>query len=145
MLHVKVIHERTFTLSMGDVVFAGNREMSFFAMPLAQTWLATPLFTAGEHMLVTSKVGFKVAPGQAYHALTIVPKNGMNQIRILSVKAGQFIPFFGTFQSSLLRGHMAKKGIPLSLICIASPHKDIDIKRPAHVLLTIYLLGSSCC
>jgi hypothetical protein len=32
----------------------------------------------------------------------------------------QFIPFFGTLQSSLLKGHMAKKDIPLFLTCIAS-------------------------
>jgi hypothetical protein len=65
-------------------------EISFFAMPLAG--LA------------------RAAQGQAYYALTIVSKNGMNPIRILS---GQFSPLFRTLQSPLCEGHMAKKDIPM--------------------------------
>jgi hypothetical protein len=35
--------------------------------------------------------------------------------------AGQFIPFFGTLQSSIFEGHMTKKDISLFLRCIAPP------------------------
>ena len=40
----------------------------------------------------------------------------------------QFIPFFETLQSSLFKGHMAKKDIPLFLTFIASPQKGIAKK-----------------
>jgi len=50
-----------------------------------------------------------------YSALTIVPKNGTDESNPHTIGIGwlKFNPFFGTLQSPLLKGHMAKKDIPL--------------------------------
>jgi hypothetical protein len=56
--------------------FAGNRGMSFFAMPLAQTWLAITMFKAPESIcsLQARKVICKVAPGQALSCFDNCPE-----------------------------------------------------------------------
>jgi len=63
-----------------------DTEMSFFAMPPAQTWLAIPMVKATESIcpLQAKNVLCRAAPGQAYFALTFVQKNGMNPISLLS-------------------------------------------------------------
>jgi hypothetical protein len=92
--------------------------MSFFPMPLAQTWLAITMFKAPESIcsLQARKVICKVAPGQALVCFDNCPENRdeSNPHRMF-IDWLQFIPFFGTLQSHLLKGHRGKKTSPCSL------------------------------
>ena len=54
-LRFMVIHERNYTLSMVMSFFAWNMEMSFFGMPLAQTWLARIQCHAKDAILVKNE------------------------------------------------------------------------------------------
>ena len=54
-LRFMVIHERNYTLSMVMSFFAWNMEMSFFGMPLAQTWLARTQYHAKDAILVKNE------------------------------------------------------------------------------------------
>ena len=109
--------------SMEMPFFARNRGMSFFAMPLAQTWLAITMFKAMDsiYSLQARKVMCNVAPGQALLCFDNCPeKRDESNPQNIFIDWLQFILFFGTLQSGLFKGHMAKKDIPLFFICIAS-------------------------
>ena len=51
----RVIGERNLLLSMEMSFFAWNMEMSFFGMPLAQTWLARTQYNATDAILVKNE------------------------------------------------------------------------------------------
>jgi hypothetical protein len=118
--------------------FAWNMEMSFFVMPLAQTWLAITMFKATDSRcsLQGRKVICKLAPpdpvpdsgrgGQALYILDMCPENRdeSNENSIVRLWL-QFIPIFGASHSQLRKGHTTKKDIPMFLICIASPQKGM--------------------
>jgi len=54
-LSFRVIGERNLLRSMEMSFFAWNMEMSFFGMPLAQTWLARTQYNAKDAILVKNK------------------------------------------------------------------------------------------
>jgi hypothetical protein len=104
--------------------FAWNMEMSFFGMPLAQTWLARTQYHAKDAILVTNKKRYsqRRARAEALYILDMCPENrdesnGNSIVRLWL----QFIPIFGALHSQLRKGHTTKKDIPMFLICIASP------------------------
>jgi len=107
-----------------------NRGMSFFAMPLAQTWLAITMFKAPESIcsLQARKVICKVAPGQALLCFDNCPeKRDESNPHTIGIGWLKFIPFFGTLQPSLLKGHMAKKDTPLFPAKKTSPCSAISL------------------
>jgi len=78
--------------------------MSFFAMPLAQTWLAITMFKAPESIcsLQARKVICKVAPGQALSCFDNCPeKRDESNLHSIFIDWLQFIPFVGTLKSLL--------------------------------------------
>jgi hypothetical protein len=102
--------------------------MSFFAMPLAQTWLAITMFKAPESIcsLQARKVICKVAPGQALLCFDTCPeKRDESNPHTIGIGWLKFIPFFGTLQSHIFKGHMAKKDIPLP-----GPERWRNVKNP---------------
>ena len=54
-LSFRVIYGRNCTMSMEVSFFTWNMEMSFFGMPLAQTWLARTQYNAKDAILVTNE------------------------------------------------------------------------------------------
>jgi len=54
-LRFRVIGEKNFTLSMEMSSFAWNMGMSFFGMPLAQTWLARTQYNAKDAILIKNE------------------------------------------------------------------------------------------
>jgi len=51
----RVIHEINCTMSMEMSFFAWNMEMSFFGMPLAQTWLARTQYHVKDAILIANE------------------------------------------------------------------------------------------
>jgi len=97
--------------SMKALFLEGNREMSFFAMPLLCFDICPE--KPDEYNPHTTFIGWL-----------------------------QFIPFFGTMQCLLLKGHMAKKDISLFPRCIASPQEGIE-KRHLHAQLTVSSISNT--
>ena len=116
-------------------------EMSFFGMPLAQTWLARTQYHAKDAILIKnekryskrrasrSRTGLGTGRAGLIYAC-ICPENRDESNGNSVVKLWlQFIPIFGALHSQLLKGHTTKKDIPMFLICIASPQKGMREKK----------------
>jgi len=54
-LRFRIIYERNGTMSMEMSFFAWNMEISFFGMPLAQTWLARTQYHAKDAILIANE------------------------------------------------------------------------------------------
>ena len=131
-LRFKVIHERNVTLSMEMSFFAGNRGMSFFAIcPLNKGDCKVPKNGMNCNQSMNIVCGFdssrfsgqlskhnKACPGATLHITFLACKEHMLSVALTIVIASQV----------WARG-IAKKDIPLFLICIASQQKGIQQKK----------------
>jgi hypothetical protein len=132
----RAIRERNFHRSIEMSFFAWNMEMSFFGMPLAETWLARTKYNAKDAILIkndkcycsTSRLAIpsRSRDGQALYILDSCPENRDESKGNSIIKLWlQFIPIFGALHSQLRKGHTTKKDITMFLICIASPQKGM--------------------
>ena len=109
-------------------LFAWSMEMSFFGMPLAQTWLARTQYNAKDAILIANEKRYskrcasRSRPGlgtgrQALYILGGCPENRDESNGNSIIKLWlQFIPIFGALHSQLRKGHTTKKDIPMFLI-----------------------------
>jgi len=118
--------------------FGWSMEISFFGMPLAGTWLARTQYHAKDAILVTNDKRYYqrrasrsrpgLGTGRPYICLICAPKIGMNRTGIVLSSSGcNSSRFSGPCTPSYVKG-IPKKDIPMFLICIASPQKDITKK-----------------
>ena len=95
-----------------EAMIVRSMEMSFFVMPLAQTWLGITMLKATDNIcsLHAKKVMYNIAPGQALYMLDICAENRDesrgNTIFMLRL---QFIPVFGALHSQLFKRAYNKK------------------------------------